>query len=64
MNLLQLLFMLLLLINLIIVIRYSMDYGLTDFRIQRLQKIQNIAARILAKSKRDSHITPILKHLH
>ena len=54
--------MLLLLINLIIVIRYS--YGLPDLQIQRLQNIQNIAARILAESKRNSHITPILKHLH
>ena len=42
----------------------SLLYGLSDFQIQRLQKIQNIAARILTKSKRDSHITPILKHLH
>ena len=39
----------------------SLLYGLPDF--QRLQKIQNIAARTLTKSKKDSHIIPNLKHL-
>ena len=42
----------------------SLLYGLSDIQIQCLQKHQNIAACILIKSKRDSHITPILKQLH
>ena len=42
----------------------SLLYGQPDFQIQRLQKNQNTAACILTKYKRESHITPILKHLH
>ena len=50
-------------------ITHKLDYGnsplyaLFDFQIQRFQKIQNIAPCIDTNSKRDSHITPILKRL-
>ena len=38
--------------------------GVVDEQIERIQKIQNNAARlILKKSKRD-HVTPLLKELH
>ena len=41
-------------------------YGLSASKLQRLQRIQNIAARIAARcSKTESlHITPVLKSLH
>ena len=42
----------------------SLLYGLSDSKIQRLQKIQNIAARILTRSPKTCHITPVLKDLH
>ena len=32
--------------------------------LKRLQRIQNIAARILTKTKKFDHITPVLKSLH
>ena len=34
------------------------------FKLEKLQKIQNTAARILTGAKRDSHITSMLKQLH
>jgi len=42
----------------------SLLYGLSECKINRLQKIQNTAARILMKSPRYCHITPVLKQLH
>jgi len=39
-------------------------YGLPANQLDRLQKIQNTAARILTFSKKYCHITPILKELH
>jgi hypothetical protein len=39
-------------------------YNLPDFQIQKLQKIQNHAARIVKKSKKHDHITPLLFDLH
>ena len=42
----------------------SLFYGLPQYTIQRLQKIQNKAARIVTRSKQDLHITPILFELH
>ena len=40
----------------------SLLYGLSDFQIQSLKK--HWCAYCYEKSKRDSHIIPILKHLH
>ena len=42
----------------------AMLYVLPDSKINRLQRIQNIAARIVTRTRRDAHITPILKQLH
>ena len=42
----------------------SLLYGLPATLIQRLQRIQNTAARLVTLTKRDEHITPILKDLH
>ena len=39
-------------------------YGLPDFQIQRLQRIQNTAARILTRTKKHEHISPVIKSLH
>ena len=47
-----------------------MDYcnallvGIPDKVIGRLQNVQNTAARLISKSSRYSHITPVLKELH
>ena len=35
-----------------------------QFKVERLQKVQNQAARILTRSPRRDHITPVLKQLH
>ena len=42
----------------------SLLYGMPYNVISRLQKLQNIAARILTKNSKQCHITPILKLLH
>ena len=42
----------------------SLFYGLPNYSIRRLQKVQNTAARIVTRSVRSSHITQILKSLH
>jgi hypothetical protein len=42
----------------------SLLAGLPDTLLNRLQKVQNTAARILTKTPKFSHITPILKELH
>jgi hypothetical protein len=42
----------------------SLIYGLPDYQIQRLQRIQNTAARILTRTKSWEHISPILRSLH
>lgn len=42
----------------------SIFYGIPSGDIQRLQKLQNQAARLLTNSRRRNHITPILKQLH
>lgn len=39
-------------------------YGLPDTQINRLQRIQNIAARIVTRSQKTCHITPVLQSLH
>ena len=42
----------------------SLFYGITGKNIQKLQYIQNSAARILMKVRKYEHITPILHSLH
>ena len=42
----------------------SLFFGLPKYSINRLQKIQNSDARIVTRTSRSSHITPILKSLH
>ena len=42
----------------------SLYYGLPNTQIQRLQRIQNAAARIILKRKKFDHITPVLIELH
>ena len=42
----------------------SLFHGLPKYSINRLQKIQNSVARIVTRTSRSSHITPILKSLH
>ena len=42
----------------------SLLLGLSDKLLQRLQRIQNIAARIVTGCRKYDHITPILKELH
>ena len=44
--------------------RNSILYGLPKRLIQRLQRIQNTAARLVTRTNRDDHITPVLKGLH
>ena len=39
-------------------------YGIPKYLVDKLQKIQNNSARIITKSKRRDHITPILSALH
>jgi len=38
--------------------------GITNDQLNRLQRIQNCAARVIFKKKKYDHITPILKELH
>ena len=42
----------------------SLLYGLSKLSLQKLQRIQNRAARILFKESKYSHITPLLMQLH
>jgi hypothetical protein len=42
----------------------SLVYGLPDYQIKRLQRVQNTAARILTRTRRCEHITPIIRSLH
>ena len=39
-------------------------YGLPGTQLDRLQHVQNVAARIVTRSKKTDHITPVLKQLH
>ena len=38
--------------------------GITDANLRKLQRVQNVAARILTGTPRDNHITPVLFKLH
>ena len=42
----------------------SLLYGLPTYLLQKLQRIQNAAARIITLSPKQCHITPILQQLH
>jgi hypothetical protein len=42
----------------------SLLYGIPKSKIQRLQRIQNSAARIITKCKKSDHISPHLQRLH
>ena len=42
----------------------SLLYNIADAMVEILQKVQNQAARILTRSSRKDHITPVLKQLH
>jgi len=42
----------------------SLLYGISDYNINRLQRIQNIAARIVTNTRKYDHIIPILQKLH
>jgi hypothetical protein len=39
-------------------------FAISNDQIHRLQRIQNSAARLIAKKRKRDHITPILKELH
>ena len=42
----------------------SLLYGISDYNINRLQRIQNSAACIVTNTRKYDHITPILQKLH
>lgn len=42
----------------------SLLYGLPRYQLNRLQYIQNCAARLIYRSKHYTHVTPLLKDLH
>ena len=39
-------------------------YGLPDYQIKKLQRLQNTAARIVTRTKFTDHISPVLQDLH
>ncbi len=41
-----------------------MLYGINKHLIKKLQNVQNAAARVLSKTRKYDHITPVLKQLH
>jgi len=43
---------------------YSVMYGVADGLMQRLQAVQNAAARLVTGTRRRDHITPVLWQLH
>ena len=42
----------------------SVLYGVTDNLVQRLQSVQNAAARLITRTGRREHISPVLQELH
>ena len=39
-------------------------YGIPDCRIKQIQRVQNIAARVVSLTSKHDHISPVLKKLH
>lgn len=42
----------------------SLYFGLPEYELNRLQKLQNQAARLVTNTRRRDHITPVLRSLH
>jgi len=42
----------------------SLLYGLPDYQLAKLQRVQNWAARLVYRESKFCHITPLLKKLH
>ena len=42
----------------------SLLYGFSNYQLQRLQSVQNVAARLITSTNRYAHITPVLRQLH
>ena len=42
----------------------SILFGLPKYQLGKLQRVQNAAARLITRTKRSQHITPVLKDLH
>ena len=42
----------------------SILYGVPEYSLSKLQRIQNTAARLVSKTKKSDHITPVLAALH
>ena len=42
----------------------SLMYGIQDYELSRLQRVQNSAARVVTLAKKKQHITPMLYKLH
>ena len=42
----------------------SLMYNLPQYQIDKLQRLQNATARLITLSRRNTHITPVLKSLH
>ena len=43
---------------------YALLQGLPQVLIERLQRIMNYAARLITRSRKSEHITPVLRELH
>ena len=42
----------------------SLLFGLPNCELTKLQRVQNVAARLLTSPKKYDHITPVLRELH
>jgi hypothetical protein len=42
----------------------ALYYGIPEYLLDRLQRVQNMAARLICNLKTSDHITPALMHLH
>ena len=42
----------------------SLLFGLPEYQIEKLQKIQNAAAKLILRKKKFDHVTPLLQELH